>query len=109
MTMIVCYSRIRDLQDVQVTGHRVAKGEPYFLRVMRVMWLKKIRDSDQERFPGPSWTEKEGGVNSKDIELVKYSRIYWMQCRVCNRWRSYISSYLWVYVMNCQIWIRVSH
>lgn len=65
-------SRIRYLQDMQVTRHASHEGESYFLHVLRVMRLKAVRRTDQDRFPGAGRKEKQkqDGLSTPRITMV---------------------------------------
>jgi hypothetical protein len=63
-------SRIRHLQDVQITRYNPHKGKPYLFHVVRVLWISTVSKRYQDRFPGASWEEKEGGIDITCCSLV---------------------------------------
>jgi hypothetical protein len=50
-------SRIRDLQNLQITRHSSYKREPNLLHGLRIMWEQAICQPDQDWLPGASREE----------------------------------------------------
>ena len=50
-------SRIRDLQNLQITRHSSYKREPNLLHGLRIMWEQAICQPDQDWLPGASGEE----------------------------------------------------
>lgn len=51
-------SRVRHLQDLQVSGYTSIKGEPSVLYDLPVVRVEAVRQRHQDRFPSPGWQEK---------------------------------------------------
>lgn len=59
LTHDMIFSRIRYVQDVQVTGHPSREGKSYLLRAVRVVWFEEVCPVHQDWFPGAGWTQEE--------------------------------------------------